>query len=79
MDGSVENALAVIRAKCQHDHRLELAVISLESALLGGDGGGGPKTMTSKRSGGGWGYKLESLLQTLLCARLLRNADAWHL
>ena len=26
---------------------------------------------------GGWSYKLLSLLQTLLVARLLRNADAW--
>lgn len=69
MAGSVEEALALIRQRCANDAHLELAVISLESALLG-EGA----DSSSQRRVGGWSYKLESLLQTLLCARLLRNS-----
>lgn len=70
MAGSVEEALALIRQRCAGDPRLELAVISLESALVGG----GEEDSANKRRVGGWSYQLESLLQTLLCARLLRNS-----
>ena len=73
MSEAARNALALLRREFGSSLQADIALSRLETLVEPQ----GEQERTSKRRKGGWTYKLQSLLECLLLARLLRHAAVW--
>ena len=73
MSEAAQNALALLRGELGSSLQADIALSSLETLVAPE----GQQERTTKRRKGGWTYKLHSLLECLLLARLLRHAAIW--